>query len=318
MKQNLKNILLVIFITMAFNNKILAQGCCTAGTSSLGGVGKSVIGANKLSVMVGYDYNDLGAAYDGSNKIQDPLKRTATVSYFTLQMEYGISEKVSVLGIINYTFRERNVTYTSSLNNSLQPATFKGQGLGDLILIGKYEIITPDFFSPFALAIGGGVKLPAGDFRKENNGTRLAIDLQPGTGAIDGLLLGYLSYNFLSAGLSLYGNLLYRYSGTNLEGYKIGDELLFVVGADYYFTDYLSFTLQSRSRFSNADYADRRFLPSTGGTSHDLYPYLNYFEGNSSLRIYTQIPLYRNTRGIQLTVSQVLGVQLQHFFDFND
>lgn len=318
MKQNITNILLVIFITMALNNKILAQGCCTAGTSSLGGVERSVIGQNSLSVMVDYDYNYLGSAYDGRNKIRDPLNRTASVSYFTLQMEYGISEKVSVLGIINYTLRERNVTYTSASSNTLQPVTFTGKGLGDLILIGKYEVATPTLISPFALAIGGGVKLPTGDFRKENNGTRLAIDLQPGTGAIDGLLWAYSSYNLIRMGLSVYGNLLYRYSGANLEGYKIGDELIVVIGADYYFTDYLSFTLQSRSRFANADYAERRSLPSTGGTNHDLYLYLNYFEGNSSLRIYTQIPLYRNVRGIQLTVSQVLGVQIQHFFDFND
>jgi len=234
-----------------------------------------------------------------------------------LQMEYGISEKVSVLGILNYTFRERNVTYTSFADNTSQDVTFNGQGLGDLVLIGKYEIIQADFFSPFTLAIGGGVKLPTGDFRRDNNGTRLAIDLQPGTGAIDGLFWSYVSNNFQSINLSLYGNLLYRYTGTNLEGYKIGDEVLFLIGANYSFADYLSFTLQLRSRFSNSDFANGRNLPSTGGTSYDLYPFLNYIEGKFSLRIYTQIPLYRNTRGIQLTVSQVLGVQMQYFFDFS-
>lgn len=294
-----------------------AQGCCTAGTSSLGGIERSVIPVDNLSVMAGFDYNYLGAAFDARNEIEDPLNRTATVSYFTLQMEYGLSERVSVLGIINYTFRERNVTYSSSVDNTTQDVTFNGQGFGDLVLIGKYEIIRADFFSPFTLAIGGGVKLPTGDFRRENNGSRLAIDLQPGTGAIDGLFWSYASYNFQSINLSLYGNLLYRYTGTNLEGYKIGDEVLFLIGANYNFADYLSLTLQVRSRFANPDYADGRELPSTGRTSYDLYPYLNYLEGRFSLRVYTQVPLYRNTRGIQLTVSQVLGVQMQYFFDFS-
>ena len=310
-------LILVIPVMTIIPDIVLAQGCCTAGTSSLGGIERSVIALNNLSVMASFDYNYLGSTFDARNEIEDPLNRTATVSYFTLQMEYGISEKVSVLGILNYTLRERNVTYSSPVDNTTQDVTFNGQGLGDLILIGKYEIITPDFFSPFALAIGGGVKLPTGDFRRENNGTRLAIDLQPGTGAIDGLLWSYVSNNFQSINLSLYGNLLYRYTGTNLEGYKIGDEVLFLIGADYNFAEYLSFTLQLRSRFANPDYADSRNLPATGGTSHDLYPYLNYYEEKFSLRVYTQIPLYRNTRGIQLTVSQVLGVQLQYFFDFS-
>ncbi len=149
----------------------------------------------------------------------------------------------------------------------------------------------------------------------QNNGKTIKVG--KGTGAIDGLLWSYVSNNFQSINLSLYGNLLYRYTGTNLEGYKIGDEVLFLIGADYNFAEYLSFTLQLRSRFANPDYADSRNLPATGGTSYDLYPYLNYYEGKFSLRVYTQIPLYRNTRGVQLTVSQVLGVQLQYFFDFS-
>lgn len=312
---------IIIFVTivlMAIPDKAPAQGCCTAGTSSLGGIERSVIPVNNLSVMAGFDYNYLGTAYDARNEIEDPLNRTATVSYYTLQMEYGLSEKVSVLGIINYTFRERNVTYSSPVDNTTQDVTFNGQGFGDLVIIGKYEIVQGNFFSPFTMALGGGVKLPTGDFRRENNGSRLAIDLQPGTGAIDGLFWSYASNNFQSINLSLYGNLLYRYAGTNLEGYKIGDEILFLIGANYRFTDYLSFTLQVRSRFANSDFADGRNLPSTGGTSYDLYPFLNYLEGKFSLRIYTQIPLYRNTRGIQLTVSQVLGVQMQYFFDFNN
>lgn len=181
-------IIFVIVVMTIIPDIMLAQGCCTAGTSSLGGIERSVIAVNNLSVMAGFDYNYLGVAFDARNEIEDPLNRTATVSYFTLQMEYGISEKVSILGILNYTFRERNVTYTSPVDNTSQDVTFNGQGLGDLILIGKYEIITSDFFSPFALAIGRGVKLPTGDFRRETNGTRLAIDLQPGTGAIDGIL----------------------------------------------------------------------------------------------------------------------------------
>jgi len=317
MIQNLK-IILAVFMIIIFPGQLSAQGCCTAGTSSLGGIDRSIISLNNLSVTAGYDYNYLGDTYNGREKIDDPLNRNAAVTYFTFQSEYGISEKVSLLGIMNFTTRERNVTYGTSSGNKSLNVNFTGNGFGDIILIGKYEVISPDLFSPFTFAIGGGVKLPTGAFRKKNNGARLAIDLQPGTGATDAIFWSYLSNNFQSINLSLYANLLYRYSGTNFEGYKIGNELIFLTGTNYYFTDYLSISLQLRSRFSNADYADGRFLPSTGATSYNLYPYLNYFEGNFSLRLYTQIPLYRNARGIQLTVSEVFGVQAQQFFNFNN
>jgi hypothetical protein len=308
---------LIIVMMLSMIDIAISQGCCTAGTSSLGGVDRSVIAKDNLSVMLGFDYNYLGSAYNSRNEISDPLNRTATVSYFSFQLEYGISEKVSVMGITNFNIRERNITVTSVVDDTQQELTFNGQGFGDIVLLGKYEIITPNFFSPLALAIGGGVKLPTGNFRVEDNGTRLAIDLQPGTGATDALLWSYLSNSFRSINLLLYGNLLYRYPGTNLEGYRVGDELLVVLGADYGVTEYFSLTLQLRSRFAEPDFAGGRKLPSTGSTSYDLYPYLNYIEGKFSLRIYTQIPLYRNMRGIQLTVSQVLAVQLQYFFDFS-
>ncbi|MBU2445785.1 MAG: hypothetical protein KJ666_09490 [Bacteroidetes bacterium] len=314
---NILKILFVIFIMLAMCEKIHSQACCTAGTSSLGGVFRSIVPVNNLSIIAGYENNYLGASFDGRKKIYDPLKRSATVSYLTLQVEYGISEKVSVLAITSYTYRERNTTVTSPSDNSLQDVKFSGQGFGDIILLGKYEIVTPDFFSPFVFAVGGGAKLPVGDFRKEDNGSRLPIDLQPGTGAPDLLLWSYLSNSFTSLSLSIYGNLLYRYAGTNLQGYKIGDELLVALGANYNFTEYLTFSLQLRSRFANADYA-RRTLPSTGGTSSDLFIYLNYIEGKYLLGVYTMVPLYRNTRGIQLTNSQVLGVQLQYLVDLNN
>ena len=315
---NMMKILFVIFIMLAKCEKIHSQGCCTAGTSSLGGVFRNIVPVNNLSIIAGYENNYLVASFDGRNEISDPLKRSATVSYLTLQLEYGISEKVSVLAITSYTFRERNTTVTSPSDNFQQDVKFSGQGFGDIILLGKYEIVTPDFFSPLTFAIGGGAKLPVGDFRKKDNGSRLAIDLQPGTGAPDLLLWSYLSNSFTSLSLSIYGNLLYRYAGTNLDGYKIGDEFLVTLGANYYFTEYLTFSLQLRSRFANADYADRRTLPSTGGTSYDLFPYLNYIEGKFSFSVYTMVPLYRNTRGIQLTNSQVLGAQLQYLIDLNN
>lgn len=315
---NIKVVILFVFLFFIKADFVLSQGCCTAATSSLGGTERSVLPSGNLTILTGYDYNYLGSSYNGRNKIPDPLNRTANVSYYSLQLEYGITNKLSVLAITNYTSRERKETVTSPIDNTRDMVSFKGQGIGDIIILGKYEIISAGFFNPLIVAIGGGAKLPVGSFQKDENGSRLAINLQPGTGASDLLLWNYLSYSINSLGLTFYSNILYRYPGVNLDGYRIGDELLFNLGVNYNYTEYLTFSLQVKSRFSKPDFALNRELPSTGQTNFDLFPYINYYERNVLIRVYTMIPLYRNVRGIQLTVSQVFGVQLQYSFNFNE
>ena len=92
--------------------------------------------------------------------------------------------------------------------NGTEVINFTGNGFGDIVILGKYEVITPSILSPFGFAIGGGAKLPTGSFEEEKNGTRLSIDLQPGTGATDLLLWGHTMYAFPSLSLSFNANLL--------------------------------------------------------------------------------------------------------------
>jgi len=73
--------------------------------------------------------------------------------------------------------------------------------------------------------------------------------------------------------------------------------------------------LQLKGRYTDRDYWDGRFLPSTGGTYIDLTPSLIYVEGNFNLRILAQFPLYRNVKGIQLTVSEKLGAEMRYLFN---
>ena len=308
----------IFLILYLLQLKVYAQGCCTAGTASLGGAMSSIIPENYLSVMTKYESNFLGNSYTGRAKISDPLNRSATVTFVSLNFEYGLAKKISLLGIISYNYRERNITVTSASDRTKhEDVKFSANGLGDIVLLAKYELISPDFFSPFTLSLGGGAKLPVGDFRKEDNGTRLPVDLQPGSGAVDLMLWGYVSDKFRKFNLSLYSSILYTYKGTNLNGYKVGDELIATIGGDYNFTEYVSVSLRVRGRFANPDYADSRILSSTGNTSYDLLPYLNYYEGNFSISIYKMFPLYRNVRGIQLMVSDVFGLQFQYLLNFN-
>jgi hypothetical protein len=311
------NKIIFVFVLLSFSItiKLFPQSCCTAGTSIFNGGERSVIPANSLSTAISFQHNVLNSTYQSTTEIEDPLNRSSTVNNFNLEIEYGLVNKVSLLVILPYTNRTRETTITNTETNLKESITFSGNGFGDIILLGKYEIITPNILSPFGFALGGGAKLPAGSFEEEKEGTRLSIDLQPGTGSADLLFWGHLTYGIPSLALSFNASMLYKYSGINLDGYRFGDELLVTLNGLYSIADFLGINFQLKGRASSRDYWNKRFLPSTGGTYFDLTPGLVYYEGDLSIRVFAQIPLYRNLQGIQLAISEMPGAEIRYNFN---
>lgn len=306
--------ILTVFLLL-LNIQIFSQACCTVGTSISNGGERGIIPVNTLSTGITFQHNVLNTAYESSVVIDDPLNRKSTVSNFNLEIEYGLVKKVSLLFILPYTSRTRETTVTNIETNTTEVVTFTGDGFGDIIILGKYEIVTPSILLPLGLAVGGGVKLPTGSFEEENSGTRLSIDLQPGTGAADLLLWGHFLYGLPSISMSFNANFLYRYAGVNLDSYRYGDEFLTSINGSYAFADFIALNLQLRGRFAEKDYWNGRFLPSTGGTYIDLTPGLIYYEGSFALRVFVQVPVYRNVQGIQLAVNEMLGTEISYIFN---
>lgn len=306
----LSQIVVFTILFSSFISKLFGQGCCTAGSGTFGRLERSISKQGSTILGVSFVSTSLNSTFNGREKISDPLERTASVYSFNFELEYGLSEKVSLLVSGGYVLKHRQTTVRSSSDNSREVIFFDGKGIGDVIILGKYEIITPSILSPFGLTIGGGVKLPVGSYTQEVEGSRLAIDLQPGTGSIDVLLWGNFYKGFHPINLAIFLTALYRYAGSNLDGYRFGDEYLFSVGPEYYLTDFLTFSLSVRGRFSDKDFWGGRFLPSTGGTYYELLPSVIYTEGLYNLRVFYQTPLYRNVQGIHLTTSSIVGVEL--------
>jgi hypothetical protein len=310
---------LILFIIPIFIgiSKLYPQACCTVGTSISSGVERGVVPHKHFSIAGSFQNNVLNDAYQSSENIEDPLNRKATVTDFFIELEYGLAEQVSILITGGYTNKSRTTTVFDLVTNSSDEFTFTGNGFTDLVVLGKYQIIVPNIISPFGLSAGGGAKLPTGSYQQDNDGTRLSIDLQPGTGATDLLFWAHSSYAIPSNSLAFNLNALYRYAGVNLDGYRYGDEFITSINGTYGIVDFLAINLQVKGRFSDKDYWNGRFLPSTGGTYIDLIPSLVYVEGAFNLRILAQVPVYRDVQGIQLTVSEKLGVELRYTFDLN-
>lgn len=293
-----------------------SQGCCTSGAFTLGGLETGVLPLGMLSAGVNYQYTALDATYQGTQQIDDPLRRSAAVAHAALQVEYGLAPGVSLLGLLPYADKSRTITVESGPGGSGQTETetFEGAGIGDVSLLVKFQLVAPTLFSPLEVALGGGATFPTGSFTEEVNGARLSLDLQPGTGAPVLAGWSYASFAWPEARAKGEAGATYRYAGTNIDGYRIGDELSLLLGGRYGITEELGAALQVRSRFTGKDYADGRLLSATGGTFHDLVPLLEYGEGSLGVRAFAQVPLYRNVSGIQLTPSSSIGVEVRFTF----
>lgn len=308
---------LLIFL-LFFSEQLSAQGCCSAGASSLSGFESGVLSHRTLALSLNYQFNSLTQAYQGTNRVEDPLMRTAEVAYVTMQAEYGLVPSVSLLASLYFSDKSREITVVSGQGIGQFPETakFRASGLGDLTLLAKYQITGATVTSPFGLSFGGGASLPTGSSTEEQEGSQLSIDLQPGTGAIALIAWGYTEYSLVESGVTFFAGGIYRYSGMNFDQYRIGDEIITNIGSQKGLGEFFSVALVIRSRYAMKDFAENRFLIGTGGTYHDLMPAVSYAEGRSAARIFGQIPLYRNVRGLQLTSTYLLGAEYQYTFDF--
>jgi len=309
-------VFLFILFNVFFVHNVVAQGCCSA-TSLASGAQRSLLSQKSFAVSVGYELNQLNDALNNGKKITDPLKRSASVQMFTLEMEYGIAERISLLAFISHVSRQREMTVKDSDGIFNETLHFEGSGIGDATILAKYQLFSGLVDFPLEINIGGGIKLPTGSFTEEKTGARLAIDLQPGTGATDGLFWTYAAKHFPYIETSLFASGLYRYTGTNFTPYRLGDELNISVGGTTSISDFLITELILQSRFSGKDFSNGRLLTSTGGTTLGIQPAFTYNEGSVGVHSFVQFPLVRNLRGNQLAVSYQVGFSFAYKFNQN-
>lgn len=291
---------------------VQAQACCTTGSMSLGGIERTVSKEGILNLGFGYQNIHLGQTYQGTERVSDLLERTADVQFLKAEIEYGLADRVSLFLNLSYISRSRELTGRDALTKAPERITFEGSGLGDPIVLLKYQIATPTFFDPFGMTVGSGAKLPVGNYRLKREGTRLPIDLQPSNGAVELLSWFFAQYKFPELSFGFHMHAMYRYASINFDGYRFGDEITTSLGASYSLLEYLGAAVTFRGRFASPDYSNRRILDGTGGSSWYVEPQVLYFEGNSTFRLFVQMPVYQNVRGNQLTTSYILGLELVH------
>lgn len=295
-----------------------AQTCGCAGAPLLSS--QSISSAAKGNLLVGftYEYDNIDDLVEGSTELENRSVRRSTQSAL-FEVHYGITDRLTASGTFTLISKRRETgLQTSGPSNVVQT-----DGLGDGLLMLKYVLHKNTIRSQYQLAVGGGAKIPFGSFSHTNNGLQLNADMQPGTGAWDGVLWSYLSKTFAPhTTLNLFWTNSFRLTGeadrfsNSNDSYRFGNEFVSTLGAGNKLFGKLSYVLQLQYRVVGKNEINDQTIPNTGGQWLDVVPALSYsLTDKISFRTSGQIPVYRDLTGTQSTTTYSLSGSVFYNFD---
>ncbi|MCH4823878.1 transporter [Gramella lutea] len=191
-----------------------ACGCASSG----GSMGFSTVGDQNFfgTRYIYQQYRSRSGIFNDSPWIDEHFN--------TLQLwgNIPISEKIKVSAILPFHFHNRDFPDGSAQEIS---------GLGDISVIAFYNLIAPyvDGFLPeqqkalkHSLDAGLGVKMPTGNYKRENNAGSVNPGFQAGTGSWDLIAAASYTMSYNSWGANLNAN--YTWKTENDQQYEFGDQ----------------------------------------------------------------------------------------------
>jgi len=310
-----------MLLMFAFTLRGTAQTCCSGGVPLGGSLGLGSAESQSLQVLLTYDYNAINDLVSFSEKLDDETRSRTTQSSI-VEINYGLNDRVSFTGVVPFIRQTRKIQAFAGEDLT---AT---QGLGDMVFLVKYRLISNEKISEIDWLVGAGPKIPTAQTNFTNNqGLTLPADMQPGSGSLDGLFWSYFLKSRLlnNPNLGLVAVSTFRLSGENkqyneTQTYKFGNEFQFNVGLNYNFfakwpVDVFTFF---RYRFQAEDIIDGGVFPSSGGQWIYAIPGVNIlFSPLWSFRLSGDIPVYRKLEGTQLTTSYKITAAVLFNIPFN-
>jgi len=300
-----------------FGSQAMAQTCGCAGAPLLSS--QSISSASKGNLLVGftYEFDNIDGLFSGTEKLDNRTVRRNT-QVGMLETHYGITDRLTLSGTFTLIDKRRE----TGLQNPGSSNIVNTNGIGDGLFLLKYVLHKNTIRAQYQLAVGGGVKVPFGSFSHTNSGLSLNADMQPGTGAWDGVFWSYLSKTFAPhTKLNLFWTNSFRltgksdrFSNTN-DSYKFGNEWVSTLGAGNQLIGNFSYVLQVEYRSISTFERAGADVPNTGGKWINFKPAVSYSLTNElSFRISSELPLYRDLNGTQSTTTYAISGSIYYNF----
>jgi hypothetical protein len=207
----MKRIFILTVMTLVISMKP-ASGCNVCGC----GVGNYHYGIlpqyGKNFAGLRYRYSSYTSTLDGSH---NHLYSYETFRTAELWGRFYPAKKVQAFVFIPFNFNERREG----------DQTKRLEGLGDIVVSANYNLLntydTVNAIFKHNLLVGGGLKLPTGEYRALENGLTVNQNFQLGTGSVDFLFNIIYTVRYKNLGLNTEAS--YSLNTTNKDEYRFGN-----------------------------------------------------------------------------------------------
>ncbi len=284
-----------------------AQTCSCAGAPLTNSLGIGTIAQSPWEIQLRYDAHRIQHLVTDTEVLEVGVNQRHTQAVLA-QVTKSFGERWQVTGVFSWVeqrFSTRN--------------TIKASGLGDLILLGQYRLLGGSEALQ-ALYVGVGVKVPTGKTDLEYDGLLLNPDLQPGTGAWDGVFsLLYTKSGLWHHNSNLQLSATYRITSeaqrfSNTQAYRFGPEILLQAGLSQKISlgnQQIIPIILLRYRHTRYDELNQSQAFNTGGQWLNAGGGLQWqVSPNIGVQANALFPLFRQLEGTQLTSSWRLSLGL--------
>ncbi len=207
-------VILIVLISITF---VMQVSACDVCGCSLGGYYMGILPQfNKNFVGLRWSQNKYYAYMDHNSQYLQPEYSNDTYNKIELWGRFYVSKKWQVFVFVPYSINHMD----GSEDNVW------ARGFGDITILTNYIILntgdsTGQKFK-HTLTMGGGIKLPTGNYKQEENGLLINPNFQLGTGSTDFLFSTIYTLRYGKTGLNTEGG--YKYNLANSNHYKMGNQ----------------------------------------------------------------------------------------------
>ncbi len=283
----------------------MAQSCCGRVTLPNNGIQQRPLLKGQYETRISYQYSRLDRTLLGDELIDDPLLRWNRTQSLNLAVSYGISNRYSAVAVIPLRWTRLSILGDRVVRDA--------SGLADIVGMIKYRLLAPISPREPEIALGLGLKIPAGGYDYKDRFGTLSAGQQIGTGAFDFIFSGQYNQGF--GQIIVYGDISYRIPTENDREYRFGHEFqMSIKTMTAILSENLMPVLGFESRFNARDsFGGDVSDPYGGGAFRDsggkwiyLSPGINVIINNSiSVQFESAFPLYERVNGKQLSESVI-------------
>lgn len=292
----------------------VCQTCCSGGVPTSSNIGLPQSEKGTLQFSLSYDLNALNTLKSGSEtEINDSRNRLTHTAM--LQTGWSATPRWSFDVFLPWVRQERRILFQGQVSDFTSTSS-----IGDLVFLTKNNFLKKT--NGHSLTGAVGLKMPTGASNLRNDfNLPLNADLQPGSGAWDGMFLLEYTRPIFRPSMNFFARTIFTEKGTNnnyLGGsaYRFGREFQIQSGlSDKFFIRKTVFDAALSFRFRNAaaDSFNEGIQPGTGGRWVFINPSITWWQrANFSLTANLDLPVFAYVKNTQVTPTYRLNIGIFH------